>query len=77
MSARERASSSNLLVAAMPAKDREQLLASCQNVDLSLGEVLVEAGSPIRDVYFPLDSFISLINSVGEKATIEAGFTLA
>ena len=38
MSARERASSSNLLVAAMPAKDREQLLAGCQNVDLSLGE---------------------------------------
>jgi CRP-like cAMP-binding protein len=73
MSARERASSSNLLVAAMPAKDREQLLAGCQNVDLSLGEVLVEAGSPIRDVYFPLDSFISLINSVGEKAAIEVG----
>jgi CRP-like cAMP-binding protein len=73
VSARERVSSSNLLVAAMPAKDREQLLASCQNVDLSLGEVLVEAGSPIRDVYFPLNSFISLINSVGAKATIEVG----
>ena len=73
MATRERATSSNLLLAAMTAKDREQLLAICQKVDLSLGEVLVKAGEPIRDVYFPLDSFISLINSAGEMATIEVG----
>ena len=72
MSTRERATSPNLLIAAMAAKDREQLLAACQRIDLPLGEVLVEAGKPIRDVYFPTDSFISLITSVG-KATIEVG----
>src|SRR6266550_4146102 len=73
MPVRERAASSNLLVASLPAKDREQLLAICEQVDLKLGVVLVEAGHPIADVYFPVDSFISLVNSVGDKATIEVG----
>jgi len=73
MSPRERATSTNLLVAAMPAKDRARLLATTQPVDLPFNEVLVEAGSPIRDVYFPVDSYISLINSVGDSAIIEIG----
>ena len=73
MSPRERATSSNLLVAGMPARDRAQLLAITQQVDLPFNEVLVEAGNPIRDVYFPVDCYISLINSVGDSATIEIG----
>jgi CRP-like cAMP-binding protein len=73
MPVRERAASSNLLVASLPAKDREQLLAICEQVDLQFGVVLVEAGHPITDVYFPVDCFISLVNSVDDKATIEVG----
>src|SRR4029450_7079300 len=73
MSPRERAPSTTRLVAAMPAKDRARLLATTQPVDLPFSEVLVEAGSPIRDVYFPVDSYISLITSAGHSATIEIG----
>ena len=51
----------NHLMELLPAKDRRQLLALCQPVDLVLFDVLCEPNTPTRHVYFPIDGFISLI----------------
>ena len=56
-------SSQNQLIAALPEKDRQQLLALCEPVDLVLGQVLCEPGAPTRHIYFPINGFISLIAS--------------
>ncbi|WP_299696314.1 Crp/Fnr family transcriptional regulator [Hydrocarboniphaga sp.] len=40
-------------------------------VELSFGDVLCEVGAPIRDVYFPTQSFISLMATGGGDARLE------
>ena len=65
--------SPNSLIAALPASDRERLLASCTQVDLALGSVLYEQGDRIRHVYFPTNSFISLLTTVDGNSTLEVG----
>lgn len=61
----------NRLLAALPSKDRQHLMASCEQVDLSFGEVLYEPTERIRQVYFPADGFISLLSPVDDHASLE------
>ena len=58
----------NHLMELLPAKDRQRLLAVCQPVQLVLGDVLCEPGTPTRHVYFPIDAFISLIATTPHDA---------
>lgn len=51
----------NHLVNVLPVKDRKQLLKVCQPIELVLGEVISQPGTPTRFAYFPLEGFISLI----------------
>ncbi|MDO8412898.1 MAG: Crp/Fnr family transcriptional regulator [Gallionellaceae bacterium] len=61
----------NRLLADMPAHDRESFMAQCARVELQLGSVICQPGEPIRYVYFPIDSFISLVKPVDEHANLE------
>jgi CRP-like cAMP-binding protein len=63
----------NLLLSALPAQDRRRLLANCEQVELALADVLYEPGKPIRRVFFPTSSFISLITPARGHDRIEVG----
>lgn len=51
----------NRLLAALPGTDRDYFLAGCEQVELGLGDILCEPGETIRHVYFPTNSYISLV----------------
>jgi CRP-like cAMP-binding protein len=63
----------NRLLAALPRKDREQLLAKCEEIELTFAEVLYCAGELIPHVYFPAGSFISLVTPLDGGACLEVG----
>lgn len=63
----------NRLLAALPRKDRKQVLAGCEAVELVLAEVLAEPGEQIRYVYFPTESYISLTTPIDARASLEVG----
>ncbi|MCX7171244.1 MAG: Crp/Fnr family transcriptional regulator [Proteobacteria bacterium] len=67
------APAANRLIASLPSKDRQRFLAGCEPDDLVLAEVLAEPGEPIRHVYFPTESIISLVAPIDGSAGLEVG----
>ncbi|MFT6955663.1 MAG: CRP-like cAMP-binding protein [Halieaceae bacterium] len=67
------AQANNRLLAALPALDRRRILANCEPVELAFAEILTEPGERIRHVYFPTESFISLVTRIDSSACLEAG----
>lgn len=63
----------NRLLAALPAKNYDQLTAQCEPVELDFSEVLYCAGEPIPHVYFPTSSFISLVTPIDNDGGLEVG----
>ena len=61
----------NRLLAALPDKNLEHVLENCETVELTFADVLCLPGDRIRHVYFPTDSFISLVAPVGGYASLE------
>ena len=49
------------------------MLSRCVEVELTFGQVLYEQGDAVTQVYFPLDSFISLLTPGEEHASLEVG----
>jgi CRP-like cAMP-binding protein len=66
-------STSNRLLVRLPPIDRNRLIAHCEQVHLQESDVLNERGERIRHVYFPTDSFVSLITPVEDHAGFEVG----
>lgn len=63
----------NHLLASLPRADRQRLIAQCDEVDLVESDVLRERGDRIDHVYFPIESFISLITPLDHQAGFEVG----
>lgn len=61
----------NRLLNAIPPKDREHLLANCEEIELIFGEVLYRPGELISHVYFPTESYISLVTAINGTAGLE------
>ncbi len=63
----------NNLLAALPRKDYQRLLRGLETVSLTFGEILYEPEKPIRHVYFPNDSLVSLLTLVNGHLALEVG----
>jgi len=68
-----RVSIENSLLAALPCKDYQRLLAGLEPVTLTFGEVLYESGEKIRHVYFPGNALISLLTLADGHLALEVG----
>ncbi|MEO8937992.1 MAG: Crp/Fnr family transcriptional regulator [Burkholderiaceae bacterium] len=63
----------NHLIQMMPAQARARILSKCESVELTLSQVLYEAGTPTRYIYFPVRGFISLVVIVDDRSALEVG----
>ena len=63
----------NHLIELLPRRDRLRLISLCEPVPLVLSELLVEAGTPAKHVYFPTEGFISLVARVDGHPGLEVG----
>jgi len=63
----------NRLLAALPVDDLERLAPMFDTVRLEVGAVLCEPGDPLRYIYFPHDSLISLLAVAEGRMTLEVG----
>jgi CRP-like cAMP-binding protein len=63
----------NRLLAALPKKDYQNLLADLQPFALTFSDILFESGDNIRHVYFPTSGIVSLLSTVGEGEHVEVG----
>lgn len=61
----------NQLLAALPGIERQAFIADCETVKLTFGEELFQPGETVTHVYFPLDSFISLIVVIDGENRLE------
>jgi CRP-like cAMP-binding protein len=65
--------SENQLIALLPRNARLRLLAVADQVQLKQSAIIGASGQPTRQVYFPVDGFISLITSIDRKPVLEVG----
>jgi len=73
MSAGRRVVSPNHLLARLATTERDGFLADCSLVDLAFGSILYERGDRIGHVYFPIDSFVSMLMVVDGRSVLEVG----
>ncbi|WMD22238.1 Crp/Fnr family transcriptional regulator [Achromobacter seleniivolatilans] len=63
----------NRLLNAMPDHERPGLLARFEPVDLIFGQCLLQPGERMKNVYFPTQSYISLILPIKRGTSLEVG----
>lgn len=63
----------NGLLAALPRAAYLRLLPHLEHVRLAVGEVLHEAGAPIRHVYFPVEGVVAQLTPIDGGRTVETG----
>ncbi|HEY6641105.1 Crp/Fnr family transcriptional regulator [Povalibacter sp.] len=73
MTGSPRVTLSNRLLSVLPPQSRRRFLADCEGVELEFGAVICQPGDRIRHVYFPTQSFISLVTTLDDGARLEVG----
>ena len=63
----------NQLLAALPKAEYQRLLTHLEPVSLAFGEILYQPGSPIRHLYFPNNSLVSMLTLVDRHLALEVG----
>jgi CRP-like cAMP-binding protein len=63
--------SPNRLLETLPRSQSQRMIEQCEAVDLKFGETLYQPDTRIRHVYFPADSFISLIIPVDGTSNLK------
>ena len=63
----------NRLLASLPEEDLAHLAPLIDHVTVEVGEVLYEPGQPIKYIYFPADTLISLLAVAEGRMTLEVG----
>src|ERR1700726_3110512 len=63
----------NRILGALPRKEYQKLLPILEPVKLAFGEILYEAHSQIRHVYFPNNCFVSMLTTVDTGQAAEVG----
>jgi CRP-like cAMP-binding protein len=61
----------NHLLDALPSSDYERIAAHLELIPMQLGDVLYESGAPLRYVYFPTTSIVSLLYVMEDGASAE------
>jgi len=67
----KRPSHTNRLLDGLPHKERQRFLAGCEHVELELGKTLAKPGKALRYVYFPTESYLSLITELEGGACLD------
>jgi CRP-like cAMP-binding protein len=68
-----RSATRNLLIASLPESTRRRVLAHCQRVELVIAAALYQPREPVQYVFFPIDSFVSLLTRSEGDAPLEVG----
>ncbi len=63
----------NRLLESLPVAARRSLLACAERVELTLATVLCKPGATVSHVFFPLDSFVTVIAGAKGDAELEVG----
>ena len=63
----------NRLLASLPDEELKDLLPHFQRVSLAHAETVIVPDEPIRDLYFPLTSLLSLVTVMEDGSTVESG----
>jgi len=63
----------NHLLAALPRRDRQRLIADCEQVELRSRDVIYRSGERVRHVYFPTDGIISWVTTLSDGSRLEVG----
>src|SRR5882672_3496614 len=62
---------SNSILAALPERDFDRLRPHLDSVELPLGTAIYEAGSRVRQLYFPTSGIVSLLQVMADGASAE------
>jgi len=65
--------SANLLLSSLPLRARQDFIKFCEPVYLVFSETLNKSGDPVSHVYFPINSFISLVAPIDSQTSMEVG----
>lgn len=63
----------NLLISLLPKSFQDDFLFKAELTDLTLSQMICIAGNPIDFLYFPIDGFISILQSIDEHQPLEVG----